>query len=73
MLRTMKARMALVLAVALAPAEFSTQGLIEKNAMANATYRPGMMSPERSPHSTVGLFYQIPESHSISIGSATSG
>jgi hypothetical protein len=48
MLRTMKARMALVLAVALAPTAFSTQGLVEKNAMANATYRPGMMAP----HST---------------------
>jgi hypothetical protein len=48
MLRTMKARMALVLAVALAPVGFSAHGLIEKNAMANATYRPGMMAP----HST---------------------
>ena len=45
MLRTMKARMALVLAIALAPARFSVQGLIENNAMANATYRPGMMAP----------------------------
>ena len=48
MLRTMKARMALALAVALVPAGFSIQGLIEKNAMANATYRPGVMAP----HST---------------------
>ncbi len=48
MLRTMKARMALVLAVALAPAGFSVQGLIENDAMANATYRPGLMAP----HST---------------------
>ena len=45
MLRTMKARMALALAIALAPAGFSVQGLIENNAMANATYRPGMMAP----------------------------
>jgi len=48
MLRTMKARMALTLAVALAPAGLSTQGLIEKNAMAGAIYRTGMMAP----HST---------------------
>ena len=45
MLRTMKARMALVLAIALAPAGLSVQGLIENNAMANATYRSGMMAP----------------------------
>ena len=48
MLRTMKARAALALAVALAPVGFSAEGLIENNAMANATYRPGMMAP----HST---------------------
>jgi hypothetical protein len=45
MLRTMKARMALALAVALAPAGLSTHGLIEKNAMAGAIYRPGLMAP----------------------------
>jgi hypothetical protein len=44
----MKARAALALAVALAPVGFSAEGLIENNAMANATYRPGMMAP----HST---------------------
>jgi hypothetical protein len=48
MLRKMKARMALALAVALAPVGFSTQALIEKTAMAGAIYRPGAMAP----HST---------------------
>jgi hypothetical protein len=46
--------MALILAVALAPAGFSVQGLIENDAMANATYRPGLMAPHSKREYTSG-------------------
>ena len=54
MLRSLKSGIVLAIALAVAPVGLSTYGLVEKNASAVATYRPGAMKPHSTRVYTAG-------------------
>ena len=54
MLRSLKSGIVLAVALAVAPVGLSTYGLVEKNASAVATYRPGAMRPGSTRPYTAG-------------------
>ena len=54
MLRSLKSGIVLAVALAVAPVGLSTYGLVEKNASAVATYRPGAMKPGSTRPYTAG-------------------
>ena len=54
MLRSVKSGIILAATLAVAPVGLSTYGLVEKNASAVATYRPGAMKPGSTRGYTAG-------------------